>query len=153
MPSPTVQLAIGASATLAVQFHGSSLTPGEYEGYIDIQGTQTGVVTRVPYWYGVASSVPSHVTVLYSDSSDPVGSRVADAVVFRVTDASGLPVPSAQPVATVVSGGGRVMGIQSLDSQVPNALGLNVRMGIQPGANVFQIQVGDLAKLVTITGQ
>jgi hypothetical protein len=78
---------------------------------------------------------------------------VADAVVFRVTDASGLPVPSAQPVATVVSGGGRVMGIQSLDSQVPNALGLNVRMGIQPGANVFQIQVGDLAKLVTITGQ
>jgi subtilisin family serine protease len=153
LPFPTVQLAIGASATLAVQFQGSSLTPGEYEGYIDIQGTQTGVVTRVPYWYGVASSVPSHVTVLYSDSSDPVGSRVADAVVFRVTDASGLPVPSAQPVATVVSGGGRVMGIQSLDSQVPNALGLNVRMGIQPGANVFQIQVGDLAKLVTITGQ
>ena len=149
----SVQLDPGNSATIPVTFAGSGLAPGQYEGFIAIQGMQASTATQVPYWYGVPSGVAAHITVLYNASSSgslSAGTRVSDAVIFRITDSSGLPVSNVSPVATSVSGGGTVMGVARYNG-APNAFALTVRPAA--GTNVFQIQVGSITALVDIVAQ
>ncbi len=153
LSSASLQLDGGASQSITVSFSGTALKAGEYEGYIAIQGSASGFVTRVPYWYGVASGQPRYLTILFTSDGGRAGARISDAALFRVSDQSGLPVTDAQPTVTVVSGGGQIISVRSRDAAVPNTFGFNVRLGPRPGPNVFQIQVGDLTKTVTITGQ
>jgi minor extracellular serine protease Vpr len=153
LPFATVDLAPGASSQVPVRLSAGGLAAGQYEGYIAIQGTRSGVSTRVPYWYGVRSTTPGHITILDSTSSASAGSAVSQAILFRVSDQSGIPMPVSATV-TVVSGGGRVViPQQSVNSQVPDAYAVSVKLGPAPGPNVFRIQVGDLTNDVTITGQ
>ncbi len=156
LPAASVQLDPGASASIAVQFQAGSLSPGAYDGFINIQGTLSAFASHVPYWYGVPSNQPAHVTVLYNaGSSGPqaAGSRLSQAAIFRVTDAAGLPVTSIVPSVTAVSTGAQASSISSLDDQVPNAYTFNARLSPQPGSNVFQIQAGSVSTTVTIVGQ
>ncbi len=152
LPSSSIDLAPGASSVINVRFSAGGLAAGQYEGYIAIQGTRSGVNTRVPYWYGVQATAPGHITILDSASSGSAGSAVSQAILFRVTDQSGIPMPVSATV-TVVSGGGRVSSVQSVNSQVPDAYAVSVKLGPTPGPNVYRIQVGDLMQDVTITGQ
>jgi hypothetical protein len=106
----------------------------------------------VPYWFAVPSGTPAFVTMLTSTATATAGSTLTEAAVFRITDAAGLPVPTA-PSVTTVSGGGRVNGIAGLGSSYPNDYAVSVRLGAQPGSNVFQIQAGNASTQITITGQ
>jgi hypothetical protein len=151
-----VQLAPGASASVSVLLQGSGIAPGQYEGYITVQGTQSSAASHAAYWYAVGSTAPAYITVLYNagaSASQPSGSAIEDAVVFRLTDASGLPMPDGSPVVTALTPGARVMGISSLDPLVPGAFALTARLSTTPGANTFQIQAGSITAQVTITGQ
>ena len=153
LSSSSLPLNPGASANLTVNFTGASLAPGQYEGYIAIQGSHSGVVTHVPYWYAVPSGQPHYLTLLNSPATGGTNKRVALAAIFRISDEFGLPVPDVQPEVTVLSGGGQVLSVDSLDPVIPNVFGFSARLGVRPGANVFRIQVGDLTKTVTIVGQ
>ncbi len=156
LPYASVQLDTGASVSISVQFPTDGLAPGDYEGYIDIEGSHSGVTARIPYWYAVPSGRPQAITVLYNAGDNgplPAGSRQSQAVDFRITDSSGLVVNSVQPVVTAISGGGRVMSVDSIDIVVPGAWSTTVRLGATPGDNVFQIQAGSVTATVTITGQ
>jgi minor extracellular serine protease Vpr len=156
LPAASVQLDPGASVSIPVQFQAGSLAPGAYDGFINIQGALSAFASHVPYWYGVPSNQPAHVTVLYNaGSSGPqaAGSRLSQAVIFRVTDAAGLPVTSVVPSVTAVSTGAQASSITSLDDQVPNAYTFTARLSLQPGSNVFQIQAGSVSTTVTIVGQ
>jgi len=136
-------------------FTPSGLGPGEYEGFIVLQGAVSGSVARIPYWYGVASSTPAHLTLLYiTDTSPAAGAEVDDAFLFRITDASGIIVGSVTPTVTVSSGGGSVLAVNSLDSAFPGIWGVDIRMGPAAGAaNQFLITAGGLTQTVTITAQ
>jgi hypothetical protein len=147
----TLPLNPGASANVAVSMTGFDLSPGAYEGFIHVSGSRSGINERVPYWYGVPSGVPANITILLTDDSPSPGVFDTDAVLFRITDASGITVPGADPQATVVSGGGSVVSVASRDSFLPGVFGLNVRLGQAPGDNVFRIQVGNLTEEVTLT--
>jgi hypothetical protein len=148
----SLQLDPGASAVVPVVFQADGLAPGAYEGYITIQGSLAGASSRVPYWYGVPSGVPAHITVL---KNDPVraGASVNGAVYFRVTDAIGIPVTGAKISVTATSAGSTVGSIASVDSSVPGAFTFGGRISIQPGNNTFQIQAGPVTATVTIVGQ
>lgn len=146
------RLAPGASVSIPVVFTANGMTPGQYEGFIQIQGGAASVPTRVPYWFAVPSGTPAFVTMLTSTATATAGSTLTEAAVFRITDAAGLPVPTA-PSVTTVSGGGRVNGIAGLGSSYPNDYAVSVRLGAQPGSNVFQIQAGNASTQITITGQ
>ena len=98
----------------------------------------------MPYWFGVPSGTPAFVTLLTLSASGAAGSTLSEAAVFRITDAAGLPVSTAAMVTTV-SGGGRVNGIAGLGSDYPNDYAITVRLGAQPGSNVFQIQAGSVS--------
>jgi subtilisin family serine protease len=156
LPVSSVQLDPGASASIPVQFQANAAAPGAYDGFIGIQGTLASAASRVPFWYGVPSNQPAHITVLYNvgnDGAQSAGSRLSQAVVFRVSDAAGLPVSGLVPSVKAASSGAQASGLSSLDSVVPNAYTFNARLSVLPGSNVFQIQAGPVTTTVTIVGQ
>jgi minor extracellular serine protease Vpr len=156
VPSSTsVQLDSDTYFDLPLTFAASGLTAGAYEGFIVIQGTISGIETRVPYWYGVASSTPAHLTILSTPDTPPgAGKIVSDAIQLRITDASGIIVGGVQPTVTVTKGGGSVLQVRSEDSFYPGVWGVDVRMGPTSGAgNVFHVVAGSLAQDVTITAK
>jgi N-methylhydantoinase A/oxoprolinase/acetone carboxylase beta subunit len=79
---------------------------------------------------------------------------VADAILFRITDASGIIVSPIAPTVTVSSGGGSVLAVESVDSSYPGVWTVNLRMGPTSAAsNVFTIAAGGLTQTVTITSR
>jgi subtilisin family serine protease len=149
----TVQLAAGASADVPVSWSATGLAPGSYEGLLTITGSSSGTTINVPYWYAVTSSTPVHLTILDSITSARRGSLNRDAILFRVTDVSGLDLTDLQPQVNVLSGGGTVRGITSHDSDVPGVFGVDVQLGVSPGDNAFRIQAGSVVLDVSITGR
>ena len=77
---------------------------------------------------------------------------VRDAVRFRVTVAAGVPIPSIQPEVIVREGGGTAELI-NYNSDSPGLWGVEVRLGVTAGANVFRIQSGDKFRDFTVAGQ
>jgi hypothetical protein len=154
--SSTVTVQPGQSATLPVTFTGTGLAGGQYEGYITIMGSQSGVQERVPYWYGVPSNVPANITPLFVASFDDnntynAGARINDAIEFRVTDASGIII--ANPQVTVIAlpadpttgtVAGTVLSTVSIDNLYPGVMRVGVRLSLKPGPNIFEITVGNL---------
>jgi subtilisin family serine protease len=147
----SVELAPGFAADIPITFRGASLAAGHYEGFVYIQGTVTRSTIRMPYWYAAASHEPRHVTLLAARETGTRGASLTDAIVFRVTDASGLPVRGVEPTVTVVSGGGEVINLANRSRLSPGAFGATVRLGSRSGANTFRIEAGGISRDVTIT--
>jgi len=70
----------------------------------------------------------------------------------RTTDASGQLLP-VQPQVTVVSGGGTVRAVTSLDNQVPGVYSIDVVLGPTAETEVFRIQSGDVTTDISIIAQ
>jgi len=152
LSATSVQLDSDTYFDLSLSFPVSGLAAGEYEGFLTIQGTHSGTVIRVPYWYGVASNKPAHITVLYVPAVTAAGS-VAN-VLFRITDASGIIVSGVTPTVTVTSGGGSVSSVGSEDASLPGVWSMDVRLDRTSGAsNIFQIAAGGITQTVTIISQ
>ena len=151
----SVQLDSDTYFDVPFSFTASGLGPGEYEGFIAIQGAISGSVARIPYWYGVGPSTPAHITILDIPGTPPAaGSLVDNAILFRITDAAGIVVSAVNPTVTVSSGGGNALMVNWLDAYYPGVWGVNIRMGPTSGAaNVFTIAAGSLTQTVTITAQ
>src|SRR5260221_673143 len=154
----TVTVQPGQSANVPVTFAASGLATGSYEGFVKIRGTASGIEGRVPYWYGIASDVPDTITALFIKSIDEpteykAGTRINNAIYFRVTDPSGIVIPNVQATVTAFSGGGSVVSTVSLDRNLPGVYSVSVQLGIRRGDNVFRITVGGLDPLeITIAG-
>ena len=148
LPAGVVQLEPQASSSLSLSFSGTRLDPGQYEGFVVVESTKSGVQTRIPYWYGVASGTPQYITTLRKAASLTVGSTTSNAIIFRIMDGSGIPLITTQPVVTVVSGNGRVVRVRVLDGNSPGAFAVSLAAG-QAGANVFRIEAGPISKDVT----
>jgi hypothetical protein len=161
----TLTIQPGQSANVPVTFAASGLRPGPFEGFITIRGSVSGVQERVPYWYGVPSDTPATITPLVvasvdDDNQPRRASRLDDAIIFRVTDPSGIILPNAKPTVTAISGGGSVINIISIDPDIascdpgdntelcfPGAFDVSVRLGPRAGPNIFEITVGDAKPL------
>jgi minor extracellular serine protease Vpr len=146
----TIQLEPGRSKDITVRFQSSDLSAGQYQGFLVVRGTQSDVDTKLPFWYGVPSQVASSITLF-----DPpaTGRRAtAQTIYFRPVDAVGIPT-TVSPTVTVVSGGGTVVGTESLDADTPGVYAVQVRLGLSRGDNVFQIQVGNATATFTISGR
>ena len=142
-----------AKGAVTVTISANGLPPGAYQGFINVLGKNSGVEERIPYWYGVGSTVPARITILDSTATGSPNAFVPDAVLFRVTDAAGINVAVVKPKAAVIDGGGFIIGLGNPGSASPGVFSLTVRLGPIAGANDFQILVGELTQTVTITGQ
>ena len=142
-----VQLDPGQTQNISVELAGSSLDPGAYQGYLQIQGANNPVIASVPYWYGVPSGTAAYETVLYVPANPTPNTR--QTIFVRATDSQGLPVGT-PPSVTVTAGGGRVVLVQSADSDFPGVFAITVRLGATVGTNVFHIATGDASADVTL---
>jgi hypothetical protein len=131
-----VALTPGQSQNISVTFSGSSLDPGAYQGYLQIQGTQNPVIANVAYWYGVPSGIATHVTVL--DAPTNGSPRSLQIILVRPVDDQGL--AASQPTVTVTGGNGTVTDVQSIDSAIPGAYQVHVRLAA--GSNTFTVASG-----------
>jgi hypothetical protein len=147
-----VELAAGASMDVPVWWNISGAAKGTYDGVMTITAASSGAQIHVPYWYAATSGTPAHVTILDSLTSARRSSMQQDAILFRITDVSGLALTGVQPQVTVVSGGGTFLGLNSYDDQVPGLFGIDVRLGPSAGTNVFRLQVGGVTAEVSISG-
>jgi subtilisin family serine protease len=143
----------GGSAEIRVDLIGPLAGGGTYEGFVRIQGSNTQTEARVPYWYAAATGVPQTISILSTSTGARRGSSLNDAIVFRVTDVSGIPFDLPTPAVTALSGGGEVLSVISEDSSITGAYGVRVRLGAAAGANTFRIQAGDVTRDVTITAR
>ena len=149
----TVTVPAGASQTLTLQLNASGLAAGAYQGYVRVQSSKTAVETHIPYWYAVPGDAPAFIGILIADQTDAAGTTAPQAIIFRVTDASGVPFTGVDPQVTVVSGGGAVRNVYPDDPSLPGTYDVDVRLGRTPGLNVFQISAGAVTKQVVILGQ
>ena len=151
LSTSAISLDPGASAQVAVNFSASALGPGQYEGYIRVADTTTGFEAHVPYWYAVPSNTPAFITVLNASQGAVQTQSGQDSVLFRVTDASGIALTNIQPVVTVISGTGVLSSVNSRNSLIPGAFGINLRLGARRTTTVVRIQAGDISQDVPVS--
>lgn len=153
LSASTLTVAANETATLDAAFTGSSLTAGEYQGFLVVRSTNSGVESRIPYWYGVKSSTAARVTLLYSDQTGSPDEILEDSIVFRLTDASGANIAGGAPKVSVVSGDGKLVDLADYTSVIPGTWSITLQLGPVAGPNVFRIEAGDVKRDVTIMGQ
>ncbi|MBM3745663.1 MAG: hypothetical protein FJW34_07685, partial [Acidobacteria bacterium] len=157
-PAPAIsasslQLEPGATQVVTLRLAAAALEPGEYHGFVQIWTAGVARPVRVPYWYAVPSTTPRYLTVLQARETGSRSAFLRNAIIFRVTEQSGVPLMDANPTVTVLSGGGTVSLVTLIDGQVPGAYAVSLTLGPVAGANRFRIQAGELRADVTITGQ
>ncbi len=147
-----IAVAAGSTAELAVWMSDDgSLAPGAYEGYVVLRGQTSGSTLRIPYWYAVPGW-PDRLSILNATSSARAGSNVNGAVLFRVTDSSGVPLTDIQPVVRI-SGDGSVNSVTLREDILPGAFSVDLRLDSRRGPNVVSIESGGIASQVTIMGR
>jgi minor extracellular serine protease Vpr len=138
------RLTPGASQTISLTLPGStSLPPGQYHGFVLINGTQGQTTLRIPYWYGVLGASAQNLVDLYDPGYDPSG--CSDVIDFRLLDAVGLPFePSGSPTVTTTDARAVVGSITPL-GDIPGTFEVQITTGRadENGDNVFTIGVGN----------
>ena len=96
----------GQSGTLTVTLGGTHPAPGVYDGFLTIQGGNTGL--NVPYLYVVGNHSARDIFTLLGDFNDgTVGQSVPDgALAFKLIDQFGAPVIGVPVQFNLVKGGG-----------------------------------------------
>jgi hypothetical protein len=59
----------------------------------------------------------------------------------------------AEPRVSVQEGGGRIVGTETADWAAPGAHATVLRLGPDPGSQVFLIEAGEIRKTVTFTAE
>ncbi|MDZ4798069.1 MAG: S8 family serine peptidase [Bryobacteraceae bacterium] len=149
----TVAVDAGSRATVPLSWKPSGLPEGACEGVFRITGTSSGTALRLPWWYAVQSGRAAAITQLDLAESARRGALVRDAVLFRISDAAGLPMTGVDPEVTVVAGDGEVVGISRYDQEIPGMFGLRLRLGPVAGTNTFEVRAGGVTKRFDITGR
>ncbi|MBM3812329.1 MAG: hypothetical protein FJW20_11940 [Acidimicrobiia bacterium] len=147
-PTPEPQensfpLAPGSSKTIEVRWPGGDLPSGAYQGILSIRGTFGDAAARVPYWHAIINPNPGFVT--FFNVSATAGINATTTFRFRISDPSGVTLREIMPEVTVVSGGGSVESIDSIDHLFPGLWQARVRLGPSPSQNIFQVKVGEIA--------
>lgn len=139
LASGSVEMAAGTSAELRLSLDTAALPAGTHEGYV-VLSPASGASIRVPYWFGKASPQAKEILLLNAAASGRSGQEQRNLVYFRVLDSNGIAFTE-KPQVRVLSGTGRVSEVESRDSDVAGAFGLNLTLGL--GANVFEVDAGN----------
>ncbi|MDX1982469.1 MAG: S8 family serine peptidase, partial [Bryobacteraceae bacterium] len=146
----TLTVESGDSASLTLQLDIPNPAAGQYQGIIEIAGS-SGSLSRVPYWAGVRSSTPSRISVAGQPFTANTGGTAQ--ILFRVLDSGAFYLLEPAAEITAVSGGGAVVSVNQLGAQYPGLYLARVRLGPEPGVNVFRIHAAGAEREVRIRGE
>jgi hypothetical protein len=137
----------GTVQQVPVTLNAGGLAPGEYSGTLSVSGTASGTVTSIPYWFAVPGPQPAGISILYQDYFDYARTSSAQAVVFRVVDAAGLPYTGPLRPQYTVTGAGTVRSLYSA-GDIPGTYAVDIRMGT---ANMqLNFTIGSVSESVLI---
>jgi hypothetical protein len=129
LSTTSIQLDANGSQQIPVTLSATGLDPGEYQGYLTVQGTANPTAVTVPYWFAVPGSTPVGVSVIYQDFSDPMRTLSPQAVVFRVVDVAGLPYTgTVTPQIAIASGTGSIRSSYRI-GDIPGTYATDIRTG------------------------
>ncbi|HWZ31004.1 MAG TPA: S8 family serine peptidase [Bryobacteraceae bacterium] len=145
-PAPTVDttsfsLGAGMSQVVNVALNTGSLAPGQYHGFLLITGSQTSVVTRIPYWFGVSGNAVQQIELLLFPQVSSTG--FAETIYFRAADVAGVPFePAGNPTVTTTNARARVVDVQAV-GDIPGTFATDIVVGRPDanGVNTFTITV------------
>jgi minor extracellular serine protease Vpr len=140
----------GASQTINVRMAGGDPAPGEYQGFLEITGTKTGVATRVPYWLGVPGTSAKFIALQQQVDQTTRSFGETVSFIFRTLDIAGLPIAAGDPQITFTGARAAVESISPI-GDIPGTYQAAVRVGRAgtDGTNVFTITVGGTSRDVT----
>ncbi len=144
----TLQLAPGQSADVGVLFAASGLPRGVYQGFLQIQGTQSPVTGRVPYWYGVPTQAARYIQILSSPTAS-VRRNATFEIEFRALDTNGVPVTDGIDSSSIT--GAEVISLESSDSDIPGSFLVRLRAPAVRGPLALQLTVGNAGSPVSVT--
>ena len=132
----TLSLAPGASQTISVRMSGSGLAAGAYDGFLVINGSQTAIATRIPYWFAVPGSSVSNISVLNQNQLAGGGSPMeADlSILVRYTDQAGLPIAGDPPTVNAQAARSRVIKVAAV-GDIPGTYQIDVQLGRAKGVS------------------
>jgi hypothetical protein len=139
----------GDAGVLTLRLETPGLGAGQYQGFLEITGS-SGTVSRVPYWAAVRSREPAAISVAGQPFTANTGGTAQ--ILFRVLDSGGFYLLEPLAEMSVVSGGGSVTSVGQLGAQYPGLYLARVRLGAEPGVNVFRIRAGGAEREVRIRG-
>jgi minor extracellular serine protease Vpr len=153
----SLNLGPGQSATVNVSVPGGVVGSGEYEGAIHIQGNNTATDTHLMYWFGVPSSTPYLLTDMGSDTADTHGQTIPAAVIFRITDGSGIYMSNILSQVTVTyngsydsngnavkNGNASVGKVYKYDQYSPGTIAADVKVSTRVNLfDDFTVTIGD----------
>jgi subtilisin family serine protease len=144
-----VTLSPGDRAWILALFNNAGVTAGAYQGFIRVRQEGKDIDARIPYWLAVRSDEPAQVAFVEQPFSGAPGSTVR--VLFRVFDASGLPMTTPEPRISVVSGAGEVVSL-SPSTSLPNIWVGRVKLGASDRINGFKIEAGTISRTFEVLG-
>jgi len=137
-------LGSGESATLQITLEGSRPSQGAYEGDIRIQRLSGGADMRVPYYYVVGDGVPANsFAIAGTGVIGTVGEPNPEALIFRVIDQFGQPVPDLPVQFSSVLGGGMIVAFEPA-TDLFGVAAAKVNMGPEAGPQEFEAIAGGL---------
>lgn len=153
----TFSLLPGSTQPVRVRLEGNPPAPGRYEGVVSVDGT--GSRFAIPFLYTVTDGRPYNLLPL--SGADFVGQAeqtLNGGLSFKVLDRYGVPVPNVPVEWSVVSGGGRIVGIYTVGGRVvTDRLGISevydARLGAQIGPQAFQAKIPDIATPLIFAGR
>lgn len=145
------ELAPGGETELQVEWPEAAPETGTYDGFLVFEAASTGAIVRIPYWLAVTNREPSSFTVLDQTTQARRFTTVQDAILFRIVDASGVPVSDAD-VRVEALDAGTVLRVDNYDADSPGVYGVTVRLGLLAGPNRFRVRAGGVELVFTITG-
>ena len=150
-----VTLAAGQSRTIQVYIEGDNTEPGEHQGFIQVTGSQTGLTYNVPYWLGIGDNIPATSRYFGWVGRNGSAENFPNQEVFlrfEVGDRLGIQVArdSLNFRGSVVSGGGEVLGLDNSVIEYGDHAVVRVRLGPQPGNNVYRIEWGRISGTIGV---
>ncbi len=140
--SESIAVSKGSKTSLDLTWNAENLAPGTYQGFVVLRSVSSGNTLRVPYWHAVKSE-PKNITALFVDDSPRANAFDSEAILFRVTDISGVPLLDLKPEVTIISGSATVAEVRSIDSDLPGVYSLDLRFGSLAQSSVVEIRVGN----------
>lgn len=146
-----LEIAPGQTKVFNLSFRGKALAVGEFQGFVKVKGDNAPVDARMAYWYGSTNGEPTKVTLIKQSFS--AAASTTTTIDFVLTDPAGMPlIGGVQPDIKIVSGGGSLRMINSLEPMFPGIWEINVRLGSTPGPNVIHVELGDAKRDITVIG-
>jgi hypothetical protein len=145
-----IALAAGARQAVRLRLDAKAVPPGEYQGFLIVQGTRGSGRLRIPYWFAVSTGRTESLAVKGSLITAAPGALAENSLFFRITDRFGIPTTS-DVDWELVSGSAIGLGLYNAGARERGMYEFDMRFPPKPGRSIFRFSSDGAAEEVWYT--